>query len=55
MVASGEWFHLKKTSGDIWEGNATLDKHRNKNVSVTLNACVGNDDTKFATLLEYVV
>lgn len=55
IVAAGEWFQLKKTSGDIFEGTASLDKHRNKNVKITLNACFGDDDTKFATLLEYVV
>eukprot|EP00916_Digyalum_oweni_P015461 GHVL01025308.1.p1 GENE.GHVL01025308.1~~GHVL01025308.1.p1 ORF type:complete len:225 (+),score=5.00 GHVL01025308.1:80-754(+) len=55
VVAAGEWSQLKKTTGDIWEGTASLDQHRNKNVKVTLNASFGDDDTKFATLLEYVV
>ena len=55
VVADGEWFHLKKNSSGVWEGTASLDKHRNKGVKVTLNACLGDDDTKFATLLEYVV
>ncbi|KAK7110914.1 uncharacterized protein [Littorina saxatilis] len=55
VVAAGEWSQLKKTTGDIWEGTASLDQHRNKNVKVTLNASFGDDDTKFATLLEYIV
>lgn len=55
IVAAGEWFPLKKGAGEVWEGNASLDKHRSKNVKVTLNACFGEDDSKFATLLEWVV
>lgn len=55
IVAAGEWTHLTKTSGDVWEGKATLDQHRNKNVKVTLNARFGDDESKYATLLEWVV
>lgn len=55
VVAAGEWFPLKKGSGEVWEGNAALDKHRNKNVKVTLNACFGDDESKYATLLEYLL
>ena len=55
VVAAGEWFPLKQGGDGTWEGTASLDKHRGKDVKVTLNACMGDDETKYATLLEYVV
>lgn len=54
VVAAGEWFHLNK-HGDNWEGTAGLSKHRGKDVKVTLNANFGGDETKYATLLEYII
>jgi len=54
VVAAGEWFHMTK-KGDNWEGQASLSKHRGKDVKVTLNCCLGDDETKYSTLLEYVV
>ncbi|KAI8777351.1 kyphoscoliosis peptidase [Biomphalaria glabrata] len=54
VVAAGEWFHLTK-KGDNWEGTAALSKHRGKDVKVTLNANYGADESKYATLLEYII
>jgi hypothetical protein len=54
VVAAGEWVHLTK-KGDNWEGTAALSKHRGKDVKVTLNANYGPDETKYATLLEYII
>ncbi|XP_005089662.1 uncharacterized protein LOC101849508 [Aplysia californica] len=54
VVAAGEWFHLAK-KGDNWEGQASLSKHRGKDVKVTLNSNYGGDETKYATLLEYII
>lgn len=54
VVAAGEWFHLTK-KGDNWEGTVGLTKHRGKDVKVTVNANYGPDETKYATLLQYVV
>lgn len=54
IVAAGEWTHLTK-KGENWEGTVGLSKHRGKDVKVTLNANFGPDETKYATLLEYVV
>ncbi|GFO20188.1 kyphoscoliosis peptidase [Plakobranchus ocellatus] len=54
VVAAGEWFHLAKKD-DNWEGTAALSKHRGKDVKVTVNANFGPDETKYATLLEYVI
>jgi hypothetical protein len=54
IVAAGEWIHLTKV-GDNWEGTGALSKHRGKDVKVTLNANYGADETKYATLLEYVI
>ncbi|XP_076460852.1 uncharacterized protein LOC143293635 [Babylonia areolata] len=57
VVAAGEWTQLEKAAGaaDTWEGHVSVDQHRGKGVKVTLNACFGEDESKFATLLEYVV
>lgn len=54
VVCDGEWFHLTK-AGDNWECKCDLHKHRGKNVKVTLNANYGGDESKYATLLEYVI
>lgn len=54
IVAAGEWTHLTK-KGENWEGTVGLSKHRGKDVKVTLNANFGADETKYATLLEYIV
>jgi len=54
VVCAGEWYHLAK-KGDDWEGKADLHKHRGKDVKVTLNANYGGDETKYATLLEYII
>ena len=54
VVADGEWFHLEKKE-DNWEGSAALSKHRGKDVKVTINACYGADESKYSTLLEYVI
>ncbi|CAG5116913.1 unnamed protein product [Candidula unifasciata] len=54
VVAAGEWFHLTK-HGENWEGTVGLSKHRGKDVKVTLNANYGSDETKYATLLEYII
>jgi len=55
VVAEGEWIHLNKV-GDNWEGNASLSKHRGKDVKVTLNANYGGEDEmKYSTLLMYVI
>jgi len=54
VVAEGEWFHLKK-AGENWEGNASLSKHRGKDVKVTLNANFGGDESQYSTLLQYII
>jgi len=54
VVADGEWYHLAK-KGENWEGNAGLSKHRGSGIKVTLNANFGPDETKYATLLEYII
>lgn len=54
VVWKDEWANLEKQHGDIWEGKVTgLEKYRGKDEKVTLNACYGDDDAKYSTLLEY--
>ncbi|KAK3589728.1 hypothetical protein CHS0354_021045 [Potamilus streckersoni] len=52
VVADGDWQHFEK-KGNHWEANFSLDHLRGKKAKITLNACLGDDDTKFSTLLEY--
>lgn len=54
VVCDGEWIHLAK-KGENWEGNASLSKHRGSGKKVTINANFGADETKYATLLEYII
>jgi len=55
VVADGDFQHLKKTQGDVFEGNVTgLDKHRGKGMKVSLNASF-DDSNRYPTLLEYQV
>lgn len=54
VVCDGEWIHLSK-EGDNFEGKAGLSKHRGKGVKVTLNANYGGDESKYSTLLEYII
>lgn len=55
VKAGDEWTHLKDQGGNLWEGDVSLQQYRNKNVTVNLNACTGDDETQFATLLQYTV
>lgn len=56
VVAEGEWFHLDQKPNNTWEGViSSLDKHRGKDAKITVNACYGDDETKFSTLLEFRV
>jgi len=54
VVCDGEWYHLSKV-GPNWETKVDLHKHRGKNVKATLNANFGGDESKYATLLEYII
>ncbi|ESO90289.1 hypothetical protein LOTGIDRAFT_233815 [Lottia gigantea] len=53
VVVDGEWTHLDKKGDGVFEGKMDLDKYRNKDVKLTLNGNFEDDETKFATLLEY--
>ncbi|KAK6185821.1 hypothetical protein SNE40_007969 [Patella caerulea] len=55
LVANGEWTQLENKGRDMWELKTNLDQYRNKNVKVTLNANFVDDETKYATLLEYTI
>lgn len=52
VVADGEWFHLEK-KGNHFEGNTNLDPFKNKDAKITVNANLGGDESKYATMLEY--
>jgi len=54
IVCAGEWYHMTR-KGENWEVEADLHKHRGKDVKVTVNANFGEDETKYATLLEYMI
>ncbi|XP_052773696.1 uncharacterized protein LOC128212336 [Mya arenaria] len=52
IVADGEWIHLEK-KGNHFEGHANLEPFKGK--KVTMNANTGADESKYATMLEYVI
>ena len=55
VKAGDEWTHLADKGGNVWQGDVSLQQYRNKNVTVNLNACTGDDETQFATLLQYAL
>ncbi|XP_041369562.1 hillarin-like [Gigantopelta aegis] len=55
VTVDGDWQHLQKTGeADVWEGNVSLEKIREKtDPKVSLNANYGGDQSKYAVLLDY--